>query len=137
MTSSNPSPIGAIVTSGIVQSLIYPHPDGFSLEECYPPGVVTPVPDGTNPKVGMTYADGKFGPAPVPPAPPSRPRAATVAALLDALSSTQRGAIPQDDRDRLLARAIEGPVSESSAKVVRAAKGVGLTPSAWFDAALA
>ncbi len=140
---ANLSPIAVQIVSGIVQSLIYPHPDGFSLEECFPNvgaldasgnGIVS-IPEGASPKVGMTY-DGKvFGPA--PPSSPivPRPRTATVSALLDALSASQRGTITADHMSRLVARAQLGPVVLGDPKVKRAADDMSITPDAWFTLA--
>ncbi len=68
MADSNTAPIGAIVVDGIVQSLVYPHPDDIPLDECFPAGVVTPIPAGTVVTPGMTWNGTTFGPAPAAPA---------------------------------------------------------------------
>jgi len=133
---TNPSPIGAQIVAGIVQSLVYPHPDGFSLDECYPPdsGVV-PIPDGKTVTVGMTW-DGKvFGPPPPDPVMSAPPRTATVSALLDALSIPQRATITADHMSRLVARAATGPVVLGDPKVARAADDLSIAPDAWFTLA--
>ncbi len=132
---TNPSPIGAQIVAGIVQSLVYPHPDGFSLDECYPPdsGIV-PIPDGKSVTPGMTW-DGKvFGPPPAPPQIPA-PRSATVSALLDALSTGQRATITSDHMSRLVARAAVGHVVVTDPKVKRAADDLSIAPDAWFTLA--
>lgn len=136
MSNSNTVPIGFRVEDGIVVELIAPHPDGFSLDECFPAELgVLPIPAGASPALGMTW-DGKvFGP--IPPAPPQVPasRSATVSALLDALSTAQRGTITPDHMSRLVARAAVGHVVVTDPKVKRAADDLSIAPDAWFTLA--
>jgi len=60
---------------------------------------------------------------------------ATVSALLDALSASQRTTITTDHMARLVARAATGPVVLGDPKVGRAAADIGITPDAWFTLA--
>ncbi len=140
---ANLSPIAVQIVSGIVQSLIYPHPDGFSLEECFPNvgsldasgnGIV-PIPDGKTVTVGMTWDGTNFGPPPPVPVVPPRPRTATVSVLLDALSAAQRATITPDHMSRLVARAAVGAVVVTDPKVARAAADMSIAPDAWFTLA--
>ena len=64
-----------------------------------------------------------------------RVRTASVSALLDTLSASQRATITQDHMSRLVARAATGPVVPSDPKVGRAATDIGITPDAWFTLA--
>jgi len=143
MTDTPPAPVGAQIIARIVQALIPPHPDGHPLEECFPnvgaldasgTGIV-PIPSGTTVTPGMTYDGKAFGPPPPPPKPVSRPRSATVSALLDALSTAQRATITPDHMSRLVARAATGPVVISDPKVGRAATDMSMTADAWFTLA--
>jgi hypothetical protein len=84
---------------------------------------------------GWTY-DGKTFAAPVATPLRAPPRTATVSALLDALSSSQRATITADHMNRLVARAQLGPVVVIDPKVKRAADDMALTSDAWFDLAL-
>ncbi len=99
------------------------------------------VPCDATVEQGWTY-DGHAFAAPVIVVPPAPPRQVEVSILLDALSTSKRAAISQDNRDRLIARGAKGPVAPDDPKVVRAAADVavkvpGFTPAAWFDLALA
>ena len=110
-------------------------PEGITLDECYSADYLarcTDVP--TAAQIGWTLgADGKtWGP---PPPPPSPLRSATVSALLDALSSSQRATITTDHMARLVARAQLGPVVLTDPKVKRAADDLSVTPDAWFTLA--
>lgn len=140
---ANLSPIAVQVVSGLVQSLIPPHPNGFSLEECFPNvgsldasgnGIV-PIPDGKTVTVGMTWDGTNFGPPPPTPPVVPRPRTAPVSILLDALSSSQRATVTPDHMSRLVARAATGPVVLGDPKVARAAVDMSITPDAWFTLA--
>lgn len=62
-------------------------------------------------------------------------RFATVSALLDALSTTQRATVTPDHMSRLVARAQLGPVVLGDPKVARAATDMSITPDAWFTLA--
>ncbi len=141
---ANLSPIAVQIVSGIVQSLIYPHPDGFSLEECFPNvgaldasgnGIVS-IPEGASPKVGMTWDGKAFGPPPPAPVVPPRPREATGYALISALSDDAAKSLKARDLSRLSARGQDG-IPEQSDFVIRVAGKAGTTPKAWFDAVLA
>ncbi len=127
---------------------IWPHP-GTAL----PDGIETPaqaftadiaaefVPCGTDVQQGWSY-DGKVFAAPAQIVFPVPEPMVEVSLLLDALSTSKRAAISQDNRDRLIARGAKGPVTADDPKVVRAATDVavkvpGFTPAAWFDLALA
>lgn len=112
------------------------YPDDVELSDCFHPDLgFRPVQKGASPKVGMTWDGKAFGPA--PPSSPivPRPRTATVSALLDALSASQRGTITADHMSRLVARAQLGPVVLGDPKVKRAADDMSITPDAWFTLA--
>ncbi len=138
MADSTLAPIGAIVVDGIVQSLVYPHPDDAPLDECFPAGVVTPIPAGTVVTPGMTWNGTTFGPAPAASAPSPMPRLATTYQLLGAFSDAQRAAYPGPVKgwDQRMFSARDTPWPEDNEKIGRIATALGTTPAAWFDAAL-
>ncbi len=128
--------LAALIQNGAV-SVVETFPDGADLADCHHPDLIfVEVPSGTTVTPGMTWDGKAFGPPPPAPAVLPRPREATGYALISALSDDAAKSLKARDLSRLSARGQDG-IPEQSDFVIRVAGKAGMTPAAWFDAAMA